>query len=296
MSHVKCAFLRINILLAAVILFGTDISKADLTIHFLDVGQGDAAIIQCDGEAMMIDGGPSAASSFVYSYLRNTLKLTLLDYMIATHPHEDHIGGLAGALNAVPVDLILSPITNGDTPPFQALKKYADLQGTPIVVPYEGDQFRLGDAMVYVLHCWPDAWSINDMSIVVRIVYGDTSFMFTGDAEYMSEYMMIDSGMDLKSDVLKVGHHGSSSSSTAEFLQAVSPEYAVISCGKDNDYKHPRPEPLETLKGMQIELFRTDMQGTIICHSDGQSITFETEKKTDEDLFKSPYEEESDLE
>ena len=296
MNHVKCVFLRINILLAAMILFGFGISKADMTIHFLDVGQGDATIILCDGEAMMIDGGPSAASSFVYSYLRNTVKLTLLDYMIATHPHEDHIGGLAAALNAVPVDLILSPITNGDTPPFQAMKKYADLQGTPIVVPYEGDQFRLGNAMVYVLHCWPEAWSVNDMSIVVRIVYGNTSFMFTGDAEYMSEYMMIDSGMDLKADVLKLGHHGSSTSSTTEFLQAVSPEYAVISCGKDNDYGHPRPEPLETLNEMQIELFRTDLQGTIICHSDGQTITFETEKTTDEDLFESPYKRESDLE
>ena len=296
MNHVKCVFLHIRILLVAIILLWSGNSNADMTIHFLDVGQGDAAIIQCDGEAMMIDGGPSVVSSFVYSYLRNTLKLTLLDYMIATHPHEDHIGGLAGALNAEPVDLILSPVTNWDSPPFQAMKKYADLQGAPIVVPYEGDQFRLGNAMVYVLHCWPDAWSVNDMSIVVRVVYGDTSFMFTGDAEYMSEYMMIDSGMDLKSNVLKLGHHGSSTSSTAEFLKAVSPEYAVISCGTCNSYGHPRPEPLETLKEMQVELFRTDLQGTIICHSDGQSITFETENNTDEDLFESPYKGESDLE
>ena len=174
---------------------------ADLEVYFLDVGQGDATVLLCDGESMMIDGGPSSASRFIYTFLRKTLRLDHLDYMISTHPHEDHVGGLGSALNAVPVDLILSPVTEWNTKVFTAFIDYAEEQGTPVVVPSEGDVMMLGGAKVTVLHCWPEAWSANDMSIVVRVDYGDVSFLLAGDAEEMSEYMMCDSQAPLQADI-----------------------------------------------------------------------------------------------
>ena len=246
-------------------------AQAELVVHFLDVGQGDAALVLCDGESMLIDGGPTSASQLVYTYVKqNTDRL---DYIVATHPHEDHIGGLAAALNAAPVDVILSPVEEWDSSAFQNILKYADLQGALVIVPYEGDLFTLGGADVLVLHCWPEAWDTNDMSIVLRIDYGATSFIFTGDAEAMSEYMMIDSGFPLKADVLKVGHHGSSSSSSSEFVATVDPAYAVISCGRGNAYGHPHPSVLEILAGVNV--LRTDEIGTIVIHSDGQRISVE---------------------
>ena len=258
---------------------------------------------------MLIDGGTSSASQLIYSYLR--AHVDALDVIIATHPHEDHIGGLAAALNAVPVGVIYSPVTEWDSPAFMALQRYAS---APIIVPTEGDQFTIGDALVTILHCWSDAWDENDMSIVCRVDYGQTSFLFTGDAEYMSEYMMLDtqmsleadvmldsqmsleadamlesesadtmldsqeasiltSQMSLEADVLKVGHHGSRSSSTKEFIEAVSPEYAVISCGRDNVYGHPHEETLSALEGVTV--LRTDELGTIVFRSDGEELTIE---------------------
>jgi len=249
---------------------------AELSIHFLDVGQGDATLLLCDGESMLIDGGPPSASQFIFSYLRQ--HTDHLDYMIATHPHDDHVGGLAAALNAVPVDVILSPVETYKDSAFESVQRYADEQGAPIIIPYEGDEFDLGNALVTILHCWPDAWDENDMSICLRVDYGETSFLFTGDAEAMSEYMMLDSGMPLQADVLKVGHHGSRSSSTQEFVDAVRPRYSVISCGKDNSYGHPHQEVLDVLAGSTI--LRTDIQGTIVMHSDGESITFDVQDET----------------
>lgn len=261
---------------------------ADLTIHFLDVGQGDAAIVQCDGETMIIDGGPGKASSFIYAYVRNTLRLETLDYVVATHPHEDHVGGIAAVLNAVPVDLILSPVLSWETRTFDSLVKYAEMQGTPIIIPETGEVLSLGSATCTILHCWPDAWDTNDMSICLRIDYGDTSFLFTGDAEYMAEYIMLDSGLVLSADVLKVGHHGSKTSSTVEFLNAVSPKFAVISCGKGNSYGHPHEITLESLKNLDVQLYRTDLQGTITCKSDGKAIVFSTERNAAADVFSPP--------
>ena len=274
MHKMKRLFL---ILILLLLLRGT--AYADMDVYFLDVGQGDAAIIICDGEAMVIDGGPAKASSFMYSLVRNTLELPYIRYMVATHPHEDHIGGLSGVLNAVPVDLILSPVLEWDTRAFNSILKYADFQGSPILIPEDGDQFSLGDAIVTILLCWPDAWTENDMSIILRIDYMDTSFLFTGDAEYMAEYMVIDGLLPLEANVLKVGHHGSQTSSTLEFINAVNPTYAVISCGRNNSYGHPHKETLESLSNKDVTILRTDLQGTIHFHSNGESITFETERR-----------------
>ena len=242
------------------LLFLVDVAYADLSVHFLDVGQGDAALVICDGEAMLIDGGPTEASQFLYTYLRKETES--LSVLIATHPHDDHIGGLAAALNAVVVDVIYSPVTVWNSKVWDDLTRYASAQGTPIVVPQEGDSFALGGATVTILHCWPEAWAENDMSIVLRVDYGSTSFLFTGDAEEM-EFMMI--GLPLRADVLKIAHHGSRYSSTPEFIEAVAPSWAVISCGENNQYDHPHTETLHILSGTKVQsTLRRRISGTSI--------------------------------
>ena len=264
------------ITLVLIFLFLPISAFADLQIHFLDVGQGDCTIVLCDGESMVIDGGPASASSFVYSYIRNTLELQHIDYVVSTHPHLDHVYGLSSVLNAAPVDLVLTPVLEWDSKAFNSMVKYAEKQGAPLSVPQEGDTLHLGGATVTILHCWPEAIDYgrtNDSSIVVRIDYKQTSFIITGDAEDWSEYMMIDSGMNLKADVLRVAHHGSSTASTMEFLQSVQPKYAVISVGKDNGYGHPHQEVLERLNEVGSRILRTDELGTIVMNSDGENIT-----------------------
>jgi len=256
----------LSLALCVTLMFG--VAHADLGVHFLDVGQGDAALIICDGEAMLVDGGPVAASQFLYSFLRQ--QVNELNVVVATHPHEDHIGGLAAALNAVPVGVIYSPVEQWDSISWVNMAKYAEAQGTPIVVPSEGDTFALGGAVVTILHCWPEAWTENDMSIVLRVDYGSSSFLFTGDAEEMSEYMMMEAGVPLYADVLKVAHHGSRWSTTPEFVEAVHPTWAVISCGAGNAYGHPHEEVLRALEGAKI--LRTDELGTISFHSDGSVL------------------------
>ena len=257
-------------------------ASSNLEVHFLDVGQGDCAIVLCDGESMVIDGGPKGTAQYVYSYICDTLKLAHIDYIVSTHPHQDHVGGLATVLNAAPADLILTPTLKWGSKAFNSMHVYANMQGTVLVVPNESDTLQLGSATVTILHCWPEAIDMgrtNDSSIVLRIDYGNTSFLFTGDAEDWSEYMMIDQGANLKADVLKVSHHGSYTASTEEFLQAVSPEYAVISVGKGNEYGHPHEEVLERLQNLNCTILRTDQRGTIILESDGENIRVQ-EKKT----------------
>ena len=191
------------------------------------------------------------------------------------HPHLDHVYGLSSVLNAAPVDLLLTPVMKWDSKAFDSMLKYAEAQGTPISVPQDGDTLQLGGATITILHCWPEAIDYgrtNDSSIVTRIDYGKTSFIITGDAEDWSEYMMIDSGYDLKADVLRVSHHGSSTGSTVQFLKAVQPEYAVISVAKDNGYGHPHAEVLERLNEIGAKVLRTDELGTIVFQSDGESL------------------------
>lgn len=252
--------------------------KADLEIHFLDVGQGDAAIVLCDGEAMMIDGGDAKHSQLIYSYLRNTLGLDELSAIIASHPHADHVGGLSAALNACIVGVLYTPEINYDTKTWKNVLKYAEAQGTPVVIPYPGDQFDLGGATVEILGPIWYSNDTNNLSLIVRITYGNTQVLFTGDAEWDEEHDLVEAGVDLRSDVLKVCHHGSNSSSSYVFLREVEPQYAVISVGKDNKYGHPSEEVLGRLKDVGAEIMRTDEAGTIIMVSDGEAVGLVAQK------------------
>lgn len=251
-----------------------------LEVHFIDVGQADAALVACDGRYMLIDGGNAEDSDLIYSYLERR-RVRHLDLMVASHAHEDHIGGLSGALNCATVDTALCPVTEYNSKVFQNLVKYLEAQGKALTVPEPGDRFTLGSARVEILGPVEEYDETNDTSIVLRIDYGDTSFLFTGDMEKGAEADLIESGANLRATVLKAGHHGSDTSSGYQFLREVMPRYAVISVGEGNKYGHPSDEVLSRLRDAGTEVYRTDMQGHIIASSDGRSVTFRTEKEAD---------------
>lgn len=252
--------------------------KDTLQIEYLDVGQGDAALIQCDGHSLLIDGGSSASSSLIYSVLKER-NINNLDYIIATHPDADHIGGLSGALNYAKVETCYSPVLEDDSEVFANLLKFAKRRGKDLTVPKAGSTFKLGSAKGIFIAPQKASDGSNNDSLVVRIIYGKTSFIFMGDAEGKEEAEIIRRWNYIKSDVIKVGHHGSSSSTSAELLEKVNPSYAIISVGKDNSYGHPTEETLERLKKANIEVYRTDLQGTIKIVSDGVKLTITTESK-----------------
>ncbi len=247
-------------------------------IRFLDVGQGDATLVLCDGRSLLIDGGGKAYSSFMYSYLKSTMGLKKLDYVINTHPHEDHVGGLAGALNACPADTVYLLTMSYNTAGFRNFLRYAKEEG--LLVPSCGDAFLLGSARVTFMT--PKQWyeDMNGRSLTVRIEYGNTSFLIMADATTETEKAMLKRWSALKTDVLRVGHHGSSTSTSYAFLRRTMPEYAVISVG-ENDYRHPSPNVLSRLSDCGAVIFRTDECGTILFRSDGKNLSYELEKSPD---------------
>ena len=224
-------------------------------IHFIDVGQADAALVICDGHYMLIDGGNAEDSDLVYAYLeRHGAKH--LDYMVASHAHEDHIGGLSGALNYAAVDTAFCPVTEYSSKVFQNMVKYLGEQGKSLTVPAPGDKFSLGSAQVEILGPVKEYDDTNDTSIVLRIDYGETSFLFTGDMESGAERDLLDSGTDVRATVLKAGHHGSDTSTSYQFLRAVMPQYTVISVGEGNSYGHPSDEVLSRFRDAGTESHR----------------------------------------
>ena len=248
-----------------------------LTVTWLDVGQGDAAVIQCGGQSMLIDGGKPEKSSYIYAWLQQH-GLSYLDVIVATHVDADHIGGLSGALNYASVGTAYCPVTTGTTETFQSFVKYLAQRGKQITVPTAGETFALGGAQVQILGPLHRAEDSNDNSIVLKVSFGATSFLFTGDAERAEEQDLLNAGVNLQSTVLKVGHHGSDTSTSYPFLRAVAPQYAVISVGAGNSYGHPTEAVLSRLRDAGVTTFRTDMQGEITAVSDGQTINFSTAK------------------
>ena len=247
-------------------------------IHYIDVGQADSALVLCDGHSMLIDGGNVEDSDLVYSYL-DRLDIGRLDYVVCTHAHEDHVGGLSGALNRAEATTALCPVVSYDSQAFDDFVHY--LGDTQITVPSPGDSYTLGSSSFSVLGPVNSSDDPNNTSIVLKIEYGQTSFLFTGDAEHSEEEDILEAGYDVSADVLKVGHHGSDTSTSEEFLDQVSPEYAVISSGEGNSYGHPSKSILTRLADADVTTYRTDMQGTIVCTSDGQDLTFSVERNPD---------------
>jgi competence protein ComEC len=252
----------------------------ELTVYYIDVGQGDATLLVCGGEVMLIDGGNPSDSDLIYAFLKDK-GITHIDYMIATHPHADHAGGLSGALHAASAGTVFSPVTEYDTRAFGNFVRILGERGIGITVPSPGDRFGLGEAEVMILGpAAVDPGDMNNSSICLKVTHGAVSFLFTGDAERRAEQALLDAGYDLSATVLKVGHHGSDTSTIYPFLRAVMPEYAVISCGRGNSYGHPHDNVLSRLRDADVALFRTDMQGDIIFVSDGAAVTVRTERNS----------------
>ena len=254
--------------------------NSSFTMYFIDVGQADSTLVVCDGKTMLIDGGNAADSDLIYTFLKDR-GVSRLDYIVATHAHEDHVGGLAGALNYATADMALCPVTDYNSKAFGNFVKYLGEQGISITVPKHGDTYKLGSAEVQVVGPIHPSDEPNNSSIVLRITYGETIFLFTGDAERVEEADILETGYDLSATVLKAGHHGSDTSTTYPFLREIMPQYAVISCGKDNPYGHPHENPLSRLRDADVTVYRTDMQGTVTCTSDGKSVSFTVERNAD---------------
>ena len=254
----------------------TEPQTSAFSIRFLDVGQADAALVACDGHYMLIDGGHKRDSDKMYAVLKEA-DIRHLDIVVGTHPDIDHIGGLAGALNYASADLVLSPVLEYASEEFKAFSTYAELNGSGISVPEAGETYPLGSAVVTILGLNSGETS-NDSSIVLKISYGETSFLFTGDGEAQTEQVLLETGADLSATVLKVAHHGSADSSTEAFLDAVAPEYAIISVG-ENTYYHPTKAALERLDASGAKIYRTDLQGEVQVTSDRKTIEISCERE-----------------
>ena len=249
--------------------------EGELKVHFLDVGQGDSALIMAGSNAMLIDAGDRGYGSGIVSYLKNQ-GVKKLNYLILTHPHADHIGGAVAVVNAFEIDRIIMPKVSHTTQTFENMLVAIDNKGMKITTPNSGDEYELGSAKFKILGPNSSSYkSLNDYSVVTRVVFGNTAFLFTGDAESTSESQILSKAFEIKSDVLKVGHHGSDTSTSDSFLKSVSPKYAVISVGRGNKYGHPTQLVLGRLQNQGVEVYRTDEVGTIVATSDGEKITFD---------------------
>jgi len=251
----------------------------EIIVAFLDVGQGDSILIRSRDHAVLIDGGDVNRQEPVLTYLRQ-VGVSRLDYVIATHPHSDHIGGLIAVLNRVDVGYVLMPGVIHTTTAFENFISVIEHNQIPTHAPVPGENFRAGiiDFTVLAPARGFAGSNLNDASIVVRLDHGDTSFLFTGDAEANNERAMLASGQDLRADVIKIGHHGSRTSTTEAFLDEVQPVAAVISLGRGNRFGHPHSEVLERLAYRGISVYRTDELGTVAMATDGERIILLVEK------------------
>ena len=253
-----------------------------LRVHFVDVGQGNAVLIELAGKYMLVDGGDKNKKDTVASYLKSN-DVQELEYVVATHPHADHIGGLPTVLRNFDVKKILMPDVQSQTLIFEDLLYAIQDTDIGISIPALGDIFALGDAMITVVAPVREYGdNLNNASIGIRIDFHNTSFLLAGDAESASEQDMLSSIYDLQADVFLANHHGSNTSNHEDFLRAISPSYVVISVGAENTYGHPSVSVMERLDDLGITHYRTDEYGTIIASSDGNVISWNLEKTTTE--------------
>ena len=249
-------------------------------VRFFDIGQGDSALVRCGSQTMLIDGGKVKNNQKLVARLKE-LDVSHLDAVICSHPDEDHCGGLAAVLASTQTDSFYCSVDSWHTKAFSDFVKYVDAQGISVTVPTAGDTFAFGAASVEFLGPVEDYGDDpNEGSLVARVRYGETSFLFTGDMGFEAEDDMLAAGANVSATVLKVAHHGSAGSSSTEFLEAVDPEYAVISVGADNDYGHPTEAALARLSACGIPVYRTDLLGEIVAVLDGTSVTISSEEKT----------------
>ncbi len=248
--------------------------------YFIDVGQGDATLLVApDGESMLIDCGPTASADYLVKYM-NDVGVQTLEYLILTHPHEDHYGGASAVIENFPVENFLIQGDSTEFYPYDRLIYMAthnrfDTE-TAVIGAHIGDGFTFADTAEFRIFApeKADPDDANESSLAIKLVYGETAFLFTGDAETGSENAMLADGFNLKADVFSAGHHGSATSNSDGFVAAVSPSFAVVSCGKNNSYGHPHKKTLATFKKYGVTVLRTDESGDIVLLSDGKSVVY----------------------
>ncbi len=251
------------------------VTSGSIEMHVIDVGQGDSVLIKSERSALLIDAGPNSSQDRLVSYLR-AQGIEKLDCLVLTHPHEDHIGGADLVLESFVTDTVLMPDHSASTRAFENLLDAIEARSLSITIPRRGDKFVLDNISYTVLSpSESDYEETNDYSIGLKIEFGETSFVLTGDAEKLSEGEMLDyfgAGF-LDCDVFKAAHHGSTTSNSKKFIEALSPDYVAISCGLDNDYGHPHKEIRDRFEEINAKVYRTDIDSDIVFVSNGKEIS-----------------------
>ncbi len=267
-------------------------NDADLEIHYIDVGQGDCSLIKWEGAAVLIDCGEQEYADTVLAYLKEQ-GVKKLDYIITSHPHSDHMGGMGDIISQMDVGKVIAPKVAAElTPTSKCYERFVTAlknKGIKLTAAKPGTVYSLtaGDGTaegksppkIEILSPVTDYDDLNNYSVTARLIYGSSAFLFTGDIEIKAENDILESGADLSADVLKVAHHGSSSSTGEKFFDAVSPKICVIQCGSGNSYGHPHAETMELLNERKVKIYRTDLNGTVTVYSDGEEIFVKTEKE-----------------
>lgn len=255
--------------------------KGEMKVHFLDVGQGLSILVQSEDKNLIYDGGDRKTSSFVVSYLKKQ-NVKKLDYLISSHYDADHMAGLIGCLKAFDVSHVISSDYKHTSKLYKSFVKAVKADGLKMEHPSVGTTFTFGSGSFEILApSTIEKNGSNNNSVAIKLINGDNSFVFTGDAEHASEAAMCNTGIDLECDVLVPGHHGSATATSWEFLQKTVPEYAVISCGTDNKYGHPDKDTMDKLESMDIQVYRTDKQGTVTVTSDGKNLKWSADPCND---------------
>lgn len=253
-----------------------DTAAEHLIIHYIDVDHADAMLLIAGETTVLIDGGNLGTAGRLQEYVKQ-FGVEELDLVVNTHPHLDHLGGISGLMDQIPTKEIWCSHETYDSIPFTYFQSAAERQNLEITHPEPGTTYISDGLILQVLGPLHDASTyhdLNDTSLVLMAQFGERRFLFTGDMESYAEHQLVLSGAFLKADVLKVGHHGSYSSTSSEFLSAVDPDYGIISCGRDNEYGHPHDAPMSRLKRAEVELYRTDLMGDITLVTDGETIAF----------------------
>lgn len=259
----------------------TDVPDSDFSVTFLDVGQGDCSVIRSGGKTMLIDAGESENADKILNFFKEN-SITKLDYVVATHPHSDHIGALPKVISGMEVENVIIPeISEENIPTTKIYEEFllaVQESGANVISAWDGDEFNLADAKVQILSPAVDDDELNNMSVVIKMTFGNNSFLFMGDAEKEVESVLLSLGTDVSADVIKIGHHGSNTSTSEEFLKAVSPDTAVICVGEDNRYNHPGSDTLERLSKYGVKTYMTKDNGDIVITSDGNQLSVECQK------------------
>ena len=251
--------------------------NGNVEVYFIDVGEAESILINNKGSYMLIDGGNNKDGKVLVKYLKS-LGINKFDYVIGTHAHEDHIGGLDYVIKEFDVEKFYMPLTVVPTLSYEDVVKALNKKNIKYNVPYEGEILNMNDMKFEVLSVKDNIDDLNNSSIVMKMTYKDFKFLFMADVESPIEEELLSSGVDVEADVLKVAHHGTRYASTDKFLSAVNPKYAVIMCGNNNDYGHPHKQALNRLKNRHIPIYRTDLDGTIIFKINKEGITVDTVK------------------